>query len=101
MPIEVKLMPGSSGGGSSILLTGKLGEVIRESAQIGLSFLKSNAHNLGLTSEDHQDLLEKKSLHLHMPEGSIGKEGPSAGTAILVAYLSLFSNFRIRSDLGW
>ncbi|EFP87609.2 ATP-dependent protease La [Puccinia graminis f. sp. tritici CRL 75-36-700-3] len=100
MPIEVKLMPGSSGGGSSILLTGKLGEVIRESAQIGLSFLKSNARNLGLTSEDHQDLLEKKSLHLHMPEGSIGKEGPSAGTAILVAYLSLFSNFRIRSDLA-
>lgn len=100
MPIEVKLMPGSSGGGSSILLTGKLGEVIRESAQIGLSFLKSNALNLGLTTQDHQDILEKKSLHLHMPEGSIGKEGPSAGTAILVAYLSLFSNFRIRSDLA-
>ncbi|OAV97940.1 ATP-dependent protease La, variant 2 [Puccinia triticina 1-1 BBBD Race 1] len=100
MPIEVKLMPGSSGGGSSILLTGKLGEVIRESAQIGLSFLKSNAFNLGLTAEAGQDLLEKKSVHLHMPEGSIGKEGPSAGTAILVAYLSLFSNFRIRSDLA-
>lgn len=100
MPIEVKLMPGSSGGGSSILLTGKLGEVIRESAQIGLSFLKSNSLNLGLTKDAHEDILDKKSLHLHMPEGSIGKEGPSAGTAILVAYLSLFSNFRIRSDLA-
>ncbi|POW03845.1 hypothetical protein PSHT_11490, partial [Puccinia striiformis] len=100
MPIEIKLMPGSSGGGSSILLTGKLGEVIKESAQIGLSFLKSNALNLGLTTEEDHDLLNKKAIHLHMPEGSIGKEGPSAGTAILVAYLSLFSKFRIRSDLA-
>ncbi|MBW0472720.1 hypothetical protein O181_012435 [Austropuccinia psidii MF-1] len=97
MAIEVKAMPGATG---SINLTGRLGEVIRESAQIGLSFLKSNSFRLGLTTEECQDILEKKSIHLHMPEGSVGKEGPSAGIAILVAYLSLFSGIRIRSDLA-
>lgn len=56
-------MPGTGG----ILLTGKLGEVIKESAQIALSFLKSNAFNLGLTKEESEDLLNKKSIHLHMP----------------------------------
>lgn len=70
MPIEATVMPGSG----NITLTGKLGEVIRESAQIGLSFVKTNAYNLGLTESAGQDLTDKKSIHLHMPEGSIGKE---------------------------
>lgn len=63
-------------GNGNIQLTGKLGEVIRESAQIALSFLKTHAFELGLTDSDTQDLVEKKNIHLHMPEGSIGKEGP-------------------------
>lgn len=99
LSIEVRLMPGGSGPGA-IQLTGKLGEVIRESAQLALSFVKANAYGLGLVSEPSMDLLEKRSLHLHMPEGSVGKEGPSAGIAILVAYVSLFANVRLRSDLG-
>lgn len=49
------------------MLTGKLGEVIKESAQIALSFLKSNAFNLGLTQNVDDDLLNKRSIHLHMP----------------------------------
>ena len=56
-------MPGSG----SILLTGKLGEVIKESAQIALSFLKSNAFSLGLTEDADTDLIAKRSIHLHMP----------------------------------
>ena len=69
MPIEAKIMPGTG-----IQLTGKLGEVIRESAQIALSFIKAHAHLLGLAKTPEEDLLEKKALHLHMPEGGIGKE---------------------------
>lgn len=92
MPIEASVMPGSG-----ILLTGKLGDVIKESAQIALSFIKANAYNLQLTKSPTDDLLEKKAIHLHMPEGAIGKEGPSAGTAIFSALISLFSGARIPS----
>lgn len=95
MPIEVTTMPGSG-----IQLTGKLGEVIKESAQIALSFLKSRAFDLGLTTDKDHDLLYKRAIHLHMPEGSIGKEGPSAGIAILTAFVSLFSKRGIRADLA-
>lgn len=95
MPIEVTSMPGSG-----IQLTGKLGEVIKESAQIALAFLRANAYTLGLTDDKDQDLLDKRAIHLHMPEGSIGKEGPSAGIAILTAFVSLFSKRGISSDLA-
>ncbi|GAA5935616.1 ATP-dependent Lon protease PIM1 [Sporobolomyces koalae] len=95
MPIEVTTMPGSG-----IQLTGKLGEVIKESAQIALAFLRSNAFSLGLTDDADKDLLEKRAIHLHMPEGSIGKEGPSAGIAILTAFVSLFSRQGISSELA-
>ncbi|GAA5872748.1 hypothetical protein JCM16303_006818 [Sporobolomyces ruberrimus] len=95
MPIEVTTMPGSG-----IQLTGKLGEVIKESAQIALAFLRSNAYSLGLTDDVDKDLLEKRAIHLHMPEGSIGKEGPSAGIAILTAFVSLFSRQGISSELA-
>ncbi|KAH8915685.1 ATP-dependent protease La [Atractiella rhizophila] len=96
MPIEVSSMPGKG----DVQLTGKLGEVIKESAQIALTFLKSNAYALGLTKERDDDLIYKRSIHLHMPEGSIGKEGPSAGTAILTAFTSLFSGHGLPSELA-
>jgi Lon-like ATP-dependent protease len=70
MPIEATVMPGSG-----ILLTGKLGEVIKESAQIALSFIKTHAHTLGLTVNATDDILDKRAIHVHMPEGSIGKGG--------------------------
>lgn len=89
-------MPGKG----SLQLTGKLGEVIRESAQIGLSWVKSHAFDLGITSAPNELALHDRDLHLHMPEGAIGKEGPSAGTAIITAYVSLLTNTPVNPDFG-
>lgn len=89
-------MPGKGG----LQLTGKLGEVIRESANIGLSWVKSNAYNLGITQGADEQFLTDRDIHVHMPEGSIGKEGPSAGTAILSAFVSLFTKTKINPDIG-
>ena len=86
--------------GSGISLTGKLGDVIKESATIALAFLRAHAFELGLTQSPDTDLLDKRAIHLHMPEGAIGKEGPSAGTAILTAFVSLFSKTGVSSELG-
>uniref|UniRef100_D8QIQ7 Lon protease homolog, mitochondrial n=1 Tax=Schizophyllum commune (strain H4-8 / FGSC 9210) TaxID=578458 RepID=D8QIQ7_SCHCM len=117
MPIEAISMPGKGG----LQLTGKLGEVIRESAQIGLSWVKAHAYELGLTDargftasafEEAEDdaakaeprrgepFLTDRDMHLHMPEGSIGKEGPSAGTAILTALVSLLTRTRVNPDIA-
>lgn len=72
-------VPGKGG----LQLTGKLREVIRESVQIGLSWVKSRAYDLGITSSEHDQFLTDRDIHIHMPEGGIWKEGPSAGTAIV------------------
>lgn len=89
-------MPGKGG----LQLTGKLGEVIRESAQIGLSWVKAHAYELGITKTPEEQFLTDRDIHVHMPEGSIGKEGPSAGTAILSAFVSLFTKTKIHPDIG-
>jgi Lon-like ATP-dependent protease len=90
-------MPGKGG----LQLTGKLGEVIRESAHISLSWVKSHAHELGITSAaGDANFLDTRDIHVHMPEGSIGKEGPSAGTAIVSAFVSLFTKTKINPDIG-
>jgi ATP-dependent Lon protease len=81
-------------------LTGKLGEVIRESAQIGLSWVKSHAFELGITTGPDEPFLTDRDVHMHMPEGNIGKEDPSAGTAILSAFVSLFTKTPIDPDIG-
>ncbi|KAJ8508583.1 hypothetical protein ONZ45_g9147 [Pleurotus djamor] len=96
MPVEAMSMPGKGG----LQLTGKLGEVIRESAQLGLSWVKGHAYELGITSSPDEQFLNDKDIHVHMPEGSIGKEGPSAGTAILSAYVSLFTKTKINPDIA-
>ncbi|KAI5119641.1 hypothetical protein M0805_009002 [Coniferiporia weirii] len=96
MPIEATSMPGKGG----IQLTGKLGEVIRESAQIALSWVKSHAYELGITATPTDQFMTEIDLHVHMPEGSIGKEGPSAGTAILTAFVSLFTKARVNPDIA-
>ena len=89
-------MPGKG----NLQLTGKLGEVIRESAQIGLSWVKSHAYELGITKDPAEQWLNERDMHVHMPEGSIGKEGPSAGTAILSAFVSLLTKTKIDPDVG-
>ena len=96
MPIEAMSMPGKG----ALQLTGKLGEVIRESAQIGLSWVKAHAYELGITDAPDGQFLTDKDVHVHMPEGSVGKEGPSAGTAILTAFVSLFTKTKVSSDIG-
>ncbi|KAJ6577065.1 ATP-dependent protease La [Mycena vulgaris] len=96
MPVEAISMPGKGG----LQLTGKLGEVIRESAHISLSWVKSHAHELGITDAEGASFLDSRDIHVHMPEGSIGKEGPSAGTAIVSAFVSLFTKTKINPDIA-
>lgn len=81
LAIEVNSIPADS---FKLVLTGQLGDVMKESAQAALSFIRSNRGALGVTSE----ALEKNELHVHVPAGAIPKDGPSAGTAMATALLS-------------
>ncbi|KAK0546109.1 ATP-dependent Lon protease pim1 [Tilletia horrida] len=97
MPIETTLMPGKG----SLQLTGKLGDVIKESASIALSWVKSQAHEtLGISKDQDEVLLEKRDVHLHMPEGAIGKEGPSAGVAFATSLVSLLTGRKMSTTLA-
>lgn len=96
MPIETTLMPGKG----HLHLTGRLGDVIKESASIALSWVKTHAHELGLTSKDDDMLLDHRDVHLHMPEGSIGKEGPSAGVAFATSLMSLLTGRALPTTLA-
>ena len=96
MPIETTIMPGKGG----LQLTGKLGDVIKESASIALSWMKSNAYDLGLTKSAEDNLLENRDVHLHMPEGAIGKEGPSAGVAFTTSLTSLLTGRTVPTTLA-
>ena len=88
--IEATKMSGKGG----MTLTGQLGDVMKESAQAALSYLRSKAEQLGI----NPNFLEKTDIHLHFPAGSIPKDGPSAGVTILTALTSLMTGIRVRSD---
>jgi ATP-dependent Lon protease len=90
--VEATRMPGKG----RLILTGQLGEVMRESAQAALSLIKSLAGELGLDVERFDEL----DLHIHLPAGAIPKDGPSAGVAIYVALVSLLQNRTVRSDVA-
>ncbi|KAJ1619242.1 Lon protease C-terminal proteolytic domain-containing protein [Pavlovales sp. CCMP2436] len=92
--IESSRSPGSG----KLVLTGSLGDVIKESATAALSWLRAHAFELGLVSSAGQDLLNATDVHLHFPTGGIPKDGPSAGVAICSALVSLFSGRLCRSD---
>ena len=96
MPIETTLMPGKG----HLQLTGKLGDVIKESATIALSWIKTHAHELGITSNVSESLLENRDVHLHMPEGAVGKEGPSAGVAFAASLISLLTKRALPTTLA-
>jgi ATP-dependent Lon protease len=81
-------------GGGKLLLTGQLGEVMRESAQAAYSLVKSMA----VTLKIEPGLLEKSDIHVHVPAGATPKDGPSAGVAMFMALTSLFTGRVIRSD---
>lgn len=96
MPVETTFMPGKG----HLQLTGKLGDVIKESAALALSWMKANAYDLGLTKDASTNLLETQDVHLHMPEGAIGKEGPSAGVAFVASLVSLATNRQLSTTLA-
>jgi ATP-dependent Lon protease len=79
--IEATRMPGNG----RLILTGQLGEVMKESAQAALSLVKARAQQLGIAA----DVLEKSDIHVHVPAGATPKDGPSAGVAIFIALVSL------------
>ncbi|HEU0155368.1 MAG TPA: endopeptidase La [Stellaceae bacterium] len=81
-------------GGNRLILTGQLGEVMRESAQAALSLVKSRATTLGLDPA----MFEKNDIHIHVPAGAIPKDGPSAGVAMYTALVSLLTERTVRSD---
>lgn len=90
--VEAALLPGKGG----LILTGHLGEVMKESARIALSYLQTRASNMGIDSLRFQDC----DVHIHVPAGAIPKDGPSAGVTILTALTSLFVGRVIRKRLA-
>ncbi len=84
------------GGKGKLILTGKLGEVMKESAQTALSFIRANADKYGINPED----FDKYDIHIHVPEAAIPKDGPSAGIALATALLSVFTERPVRNDIA-
>jgi ATP-dependent Lon protease len=90
--IEASLLPGST---PSLTITGQLGEVMKESAQIALSYVRAHAAEYGISPEqlDHP-------LHLHVPAGAVPKDGPSAGVTMTTALVSLLTGRNVRAEVG-
>ena len=83
-------------GKGSLTLTGKLGDVMQESAQTALSFIRSRAEELGIA----RDFNRRIDVHIHVPEGAIPKDGPSAGITMCTALVSALTNIKVRSDVA-
>ncbi|WP_129641629.1 endopeptidase La [Peristeroidobacter agariperforans] len=90
--IESTRVPGNG----KLILTGQLGDVMKESAQAALSLLKSQAARLGIDTT----VFDKSDVHIHVPAGAIPKDGPSAGVSMFTSLVSLFTNKTVRSDLA-
>ena len=92
LTIEAAVLPGKG----NLKLTGKLGEVMQESANLALSFVRARAERLGLK----KDFLDTVDLHVHVPEGAIPKDGPSAGISLATALISALTGIPVRSDIA-
>ena len=92
MMIEAGLMPGSG----KTVLTGKLGEVMQESAKAAFSFVRSNNQLLGIDEE----LFAKSDLHIHIPDGAIPKDGPSAGLPLMISIISAFTKNPVKNEVA-
>ena len=93
MFIEAAMMPSRD---SQLLLTGQLGDVMKESAQAALTYVRSNAQALGIDAR----VFDSKAFHIHVPEGAIPKDGPSAGITMTTALTSLVTGRKVRSDVA-
>ncbi len=92
MNFEVSILPGKG----DLLLTGQLGEVMRESAHAGMSYIRSRAAKLGLDKNFHREV----DIHVHVPEGAIPKDGPSAGITMATAIVSALTGVPTRNDVA-
>jgi ATP-dependent Lon protease len=92
LAVEATTMPGKG----NLLLTGKLGEVMQESAKAALSYIRAHAVELGIKP----DFYEKVDIHVHLPEGAIPKDGPSAGVTMITALVSALSGRPVRRDVA-
>lgn len=90
LTIEVSLLEGKG----NLTLTGQLGDVMQESAQTALSYVRSRAKDLNIPADD----FENYDIHVHLPEGAIPKDGPSAGITLATALISVFTEAKVRSD---
>ena len=91
--IESSLSPGK---GDKLTLTGNLGDVMKESAVIALEYIKAHSDTLGI----EPDVFEKKNVHIHVPEGAIPKDGPSAGVTMVTSLVSSFTRRRVKPRLA-
>ena len=92
MPVEVLIMEGKG----NLQVTGQIGDIMQESAQAALSYLKSRAETLKIDPE----LFENIDIHIHIPEGAIPKDGPSAGITMAAALISAFTDRRVKKEIG-
>ncbi|KAJ6704014.1 ATP DEPENDENT LON PROTEASE FAMILY MEMBER [Salix viminalis] len=96
---EVQFVEATTMSGKGELhLTGQLGDVIKESAQIALTWVRSRATDLKLADADDTNLLKGRDVHIHFPAGAVPKDGPSAGVTLVTTLVSLFSQKRVRAD---
>ncbi len=92
LKIEASVMKGNG----KLQLTGKLGEVMKESCEIAVSFIRENAERLGI----NPDFYKESDIHIHVPEGAVPKDGPSAGVTITTALVSVLTQRRVRNDVA-
>ncbi len=92
LEIEVNIMPGKG----DILLTGQLGDVMKESARAGISYIRSVGDTYGIP----EDFFEKHDIHIHIPEGATPKDGPSAGITMATAMISAITKQKVRADIA-
>jgi ATP-dependent protease La len=92
LPVEVSVMEGSG----KLELTGQLGDVMKESARAGYSYIRANANKLGI----EKDFYKNFDLHIHVPEGAVPKDGPSAGVTMVTAMVSALSNVPVSGEIA-